>query len=214
MCSFGSTPAYNPVYNCNRVKTFLCALQSTFLLWWFPQTMDQLVHHHSKDRGSSGTSVLEPNMPVPSQGKAVLKLKLQQWLKVVKCAPNGWGNVQFKNRTIWVWNFCANLPPCQVYTLPQYISNLLMVSIHLCFQQSIYFFKSWSCKPRICQLLEIYLRSPKKIETYLSIFPKWPCNFLFRKEFQKNSKDNLSSYHLFSHFSLEGRINLIPSPDC
>ena len=159
MCSFGSTPAYNPVYNCNRVKTFLCALQSTFLLWWFPQTMDQLVHHHSKDRGSSGTSVLEPNMPVPSQGKAVLKLKLQQWLKVVKCAPNGWGNVQFKNRTIWVWNFCANLPPCQVYTLPQYISNLLMVSIHLCFQQSIYFFKSWSCKPRICQLLEIYLRS-------------------------------------------------------
>ena len=41
-----------------------------------------------------------------------------------------------------------------------------------------------------------------------------PPFFAFTKEIPKNTKENIGSDHIRSHFSKEGLIALIPSPDC
>jgi hypothetical protein len=41
-----------------------------------------------------------------------------------------------------------------------------------------------------------------------------PPFFAFTKEIPKYTKENILSDHFHSHFLLEGRITLIPSPDC
>ena len=41
-----------------------------------------------------------------------------------------------------------------------------------------------------------------------------PPFFAFTKEIPKNTKENIPSDHCCSHVLMEGRISLIPSPDC
>ena len=50
--------------------------------------------------------------------------------------------------------------------------------------------------------------------SYGTIFVEMRPYFEFTKEFPKNTKENIYSGDFCSHFSPEGIINLIASPDC
>ena len=69
--------------------------------------------------------------------------------------------------------------------------------------------------PLLCTELCIYLKShQQKFRSFWSIFQAGPSIFVNTKEFQKNTKENMWFETFCSHFSQDGPINLIPSPDC
>ena len=53
-------------------------------------------------------------------------------------------------------------------------------------------------------------KATQKNQIYVCIFQKWPCVFVFSKEFQKNTKENMPLETFCPHFSYDGPINLIP----
>ena len=77
------------------------------------------------------------------------------------------------------------------------------------------FHQSLARMPLLCTGLCIYLKShQQKFRSFWSIFQAGPSIFVNTKEFQKNTKENMPSKTFCSHFSQDGQINLIPSPDC
>ena len=77
------------------------------------------------------------------------------------------------------------------------------------------FHQSLARMPLLCTELCIYLKSHQQtIRSFRSIFQAGPSIFVNTKEFQKNTKENMPSKTFCSHFSQDGLINLIPSPDC
>ena len=67
----------------------------------------------------------------------------------------------------------------------------------------------------ICSGLWLYLRSHQpKFGDILTIFVVWPPIFVNTKEFLKNTKENLRSDNICSHFLQEVPIDLIPPSEC
>ena len=73
-------------------------------------------------------------------------------------------------------------------------------------------------EPRIPLLytgLSLYLKShQQKCWSFMSTFQAGLAIFVNTTEFQKNTKENMPSNTFCSHFSQDGPINIIPSPDC
>jgi hypothetical protein len=66
----------------------------------------------------------------------------------------------------------------------------------------------------LCIGLCIYFKShTQKFRSFRGIFQVGPSSFVYTKEFQKNTKENIPSKTFCSHLSQDGQINLIPSPD-
>ena len=67
----------------------------------------------------------------------------------------------------------------------------------------------------LCIWLFLYLKSyHKKNPEFQDIFFGVATILCVYKEITKNTKENMPSDHFCSHFQQEGRINLIPSPEC
>ena len=83
--------------------------------------------------------------------------------------------------------------------------SLGCVNIHICVK---FFLLSWE------YLWVGIIKPQKKFCNVLSKILEVPAIFVFTKEFRKNTKEKMPSFHFCFNFLQDVKIILIPSPDC